>query len=173
MTSIEAAATRLIALAFAAAGLCASAVGAPTECRPTEQTLFSCSLGQKKIAVCASQGWSAQAGTLQYRFGLSKGAELVLPRGPHTAPAASARAGSMMFSGGGGATLRFSSGKVDYIVYTATSSSWGDSAGVVVEREGKTLRALKCRGQATSMLGEALFRKGGFRRDELPFEMPE
>ena len=173
MTSIDGKVARLIALAFATTGLCANAVGTPSECRPTEQTLFSCSLGQKKIAVCASRGWSAQAGTLQYRFGPSNGAELVLPRVPHTAPAESAKAGSMMFSGGGGATLRFSSGKVDYIVYTATSSSWGDSAGVVVEREGKTVRSLKCRGQATSMLGEALFREAGFKRDELPFEMPE
>lgn len=145
----------------------------PAACRADEDTLFSCSVGQKKVAVCASRNWSSQLGTLQYRFGPPKAAELVLPRAAGTLPSASATASSLMFSGGGGATLRFSSGNVDYIVYTAIGTSWGEASGVAVERDGKVLRSFKCRGKVTSMLGEAMFRDGGFKRDELPFEIPK
>lgn len=161
------------ALFVFAAVSCTSAFAVSTQCRPGEDVLFSCHSGKKMVAVCASAGWSAQAGSLQYRFGPAPSAELVLPRDAGVVPSASATAGSLMFSGGGGATLRFSGGKVDYVVYSATSASWGDASGVVVERDGKTVRVLKCRGKVTSVLGDALFRDAGFRRDELPFKLPE
>ena len=164
---------RSVALLLFAAASGASAVAMPTSCQSGEEVLFSCSAGKKIVAVCASAGWSPQAGSLQYRFGPAKAAEIVLPRDAATLPAASATAGSLMFSGGGGATLRFSAGKTDYVVYSATSASWGDASGVVVERGGKAVRALKCRGKVTSRLGDALFRDAGFKRDELPFDLPD
>ena len=135
--------------------------------------LFSCKAGNKLVAVCASAGWSPQAGSLQYRFGPPAAAELVLPGRAGAVPSASATAASLMFSGGGGATLRFGSGVADYVVYSATSASWGDASGVAVERGGKTVRVLKCRGKVTSKLGDALFRDAGFRHDELPFDLPD
>ena len=172
MTSADRSVSRTILFALAAVG-CANAFAVPTQCQPEEDTLFSCKVDKKMVAVCASLGWSSQAGSLQYRFGPAASAELVLPRATKTVPSASATASSLMFSGGGGATLRFSSGKVDYVVYTAISSTWGDVSGVAVERGGKTMHVFKCRGKVTSMLGEALFRDAGFKRDDLPFELPE
>lgn len=159
-------------LAVACAVGAAPAVAAPTSCRPDEQTLFACSVGKKLLAVCASRGLTPASGYLQYRFGSRTAAELVLPTAD-TAPAASATSGVLSFSGGGGATLRFSNGPVDYVVYTAISGSWGEASGVVVERGDKVVGSLKCRGKVVSELGPDLFGRLGVHQDEHSFELPE
>ena len=149
-----------------------AAIAVPTACQSNEDQLFNCSAGKKVIAVCASHDWSPKSGSLQYRFGPPQRAELVLPQQPATLPAVSAASGSLMFSGGGGAYLRFAGAGVDYVVYTAIGRGWGEKSGVVVEKAGKKIRSVKCRGAVSSQLGTELFDKAGFKADDRDFELP-
>jgi hypothetical protein len=139
----------------------------PTSCQPTEVTWFSCSTGSKQIAVCAPRDASAPGAQVQYRFGLPQRAEIVLQ------PGAQIRAGSLMFSRGGGATLRFPNAGTDYIVYTAISGQWGEKSGVAIERSGTLIHAVKCRGAIVTLLGPDLFDTAGLKRDEADFLLPE
>lgn len=112
----------LIAL-FGALSL--SAAAAPTLCQPAEITVFSCGAGKKVISVCASKDATSDRGYLQYRFGTPKHVELAVPADHSTPPSKSAIAGNLMFSGGGGAYLRFKTGEYEYVVYTAIGRGWG------------------------------------------------
>jgi len=77
-----------------------------------------------------------------------------------------------MFSGGGGAFLAFTNAPYRYIVYSATGRGWGNKAGVVVEKNGKRVTSLACKGKATSELGPDLFSKAGIEVDDGSFELP-
>lgn len=104
---------RACSFLFAMAVIVGPAHAAPTpvpaRCDPSEEQLFACSIGAKSVAVCASRGWSASAGYVQYRYGATHEAELVLPAQTQP-PASSASAGVLALSNGGGAWLRFRSG---------------------------------------------------------------
>lgn len=149
------------------------AAAAPAACRAEEDTLFQCSTGKKHIAVCASQGWSSSSGSLQYRFGPEKAAELVLPAEAGRRPADSASSGVLTLAGGGGAYLRFSHGDTDYVVFSAVSGSWGEKSGVSVWKAGKPVATVKCRGETRTELGPDLFQRGGFARDTRDFVLPD
>ena len=88
--------------AMAAVVGCAQAdtAAVAAQCEPGEEQLFACSTGTKRVAVCASQGWSPGTGYLQYRYGLPHKAELVLPAQAQL-PASSAVSGVLVLSGGG------------------------------------------------------------------------
>ncbi len=163
-----------MACAVATAGGPANADAAvvAAQCEPGEEQLFACSTGTKRVAVCASQDWSAATGYVQYRYGAPHKAEMVLPAQAQV-PAASALSGVLALSGGGGAWLRFRSGYTEYVVYTAVSSSWGERSGIVVERGRARLRAIACRGEVSSVLGPEVFRRGGFQADSKEFFPPE
>jgi hypothetical protein len=150
----------------------ASAGGAPTLCQKNEDNLFSCSTGKKLISVCASKGWAADRGYLQYRFGPAGKPELTIPSENSTPPAKSANSRSLTFSGGGGAYLRFSAGGYDYVVYTAISSNWGEKAGVAVEKNGKRRAHIVCKGETASELGPDLFRQAALNEDTIGFDVP-
>jgi len=149
---------------------CAGAADA-SHCAAEEQTLFSCSTGRKTVSVCGSADLSATAGVAQYRFGRPGAVELAYPAAGSEWRGA-ARAGRLMFSGGGGAYLAFASARYRYIVYTAIGSGWGSKAGVVVEKNGKRLASLPCKGAPTSELGPDLFAKFGIAEDPAGFELP-
>jgi len=151
----------------------ACARAGPAVCSATEDTIFSCGAGKKHIAVCASQGWSASAGSLQYRFGAEKAAELVLPATPGKQPSESAASGLLTLTGGGGAYLRFSQGDTDYVIFSAVSSNWGEKSGVTVVKSGKPVATVKCRGAVRSELGPELFERGGFAPDAQDFLLPD
>jgi len=148
------------------------AFAGPTSCQPSEEQIFACSTGAKKVAICASAGWSANSGSMQYRFGTDKIAELVLPASK-VRPSASALAGTLMFSGGGGAYLRFRAGDFEYAVYSAFSSQWGEKRGVVVTKSDKVIRSLKCKGPSSSKLGSDLFTKARFSTDDRDLDLPD
>ena len=82
------------------------------------------------------------------------------------------RAGLWTFSGGGGAWLAFHREAYRYIVYTAVGRGWGEKTGVAVERDGKLLTNLRCRGSAVSELGPDFFSGAGIQDDQTPFDLP-
>lgn len=143
----------------------------PVGCAARERTLFSCATATKKVAVCASAQLTPTTGSVQYRFGRADAVELAYP--PEGADwRAVTRGGVLMFSGGGGAILAFSKRDVRYVVYTAIGRGWGSKAGVVVERRGRRIASLACRGEVTSVLGPDLFAQGGIETTAEDFELP-
>lgn len=159
----------LIAL-FGALSL--SAAAAPTLCQPAEITVFSCGAGKKVISVCASKDATSDRGYLQYRFGTPKHVELAVPADHSTPPSKSAIAGNLMFSGGGGAYLRFKTGEYEYVVYTAIGRGWGIKDGVSIERNGKRLGHVACTDAPDSLLGPDFFTKTGLSEDPGEFDLP-
>ena len=142
-----------------------------THCVPPEQSVFSCTTGTKIVAVCRTPELTADSGALQYRFGLPAALELSFP------PAGAdwrvvTRGGTVAFSGGGGAWLAFTNARYRYVVYSAVGQGWGSKAGVVVEKDGKRIATLACKGVATSELGPDLFSKAGVEAVEGDFDLP-
>ena len=136
-------------------------------CSTAEVAVFHCpTRGSKQVSVCASRTATAQTGTLQYRFGKRGGAPEIRLPAKATPPARSASADTLMFSGGGGAWLRFRSGEHTYTVFTAMGR-WGaggvhaEKEGVVVERAGRQVAFLPCEDIAEGQLGPELFGKLG------------
>ncbi len=64
----------------------------------------------------------------------------------------------MMYSGGGGAYLKFTNDQYTYAVFTGIGKGW-QKEGVVVKKAGKKIAHLQCRGPWTSQLGPDLFDK--------------
>lgn len=152
-----------------------------TLCSAQEETVFACSTGRKQVAVCASPGLQASGGLLQYRFGQPGAVELALPAAstaaPATAPGDAAwrdgvRAGTLAYSGGGGAYLAFANGAHRYVVFTAIGRGWGGKAGVVVERSGRRIAHLACRDEPASLLGPDFFGRAGIAPADGDFELP-
>lgn len=159
--------------AATAAVVSANAAATPALCKQDEDVVFSCVAGRKLISVCASHDWNADSGLLQYRYGSNARTEIAVPAAEMKLPPnRSASSGVLMFSGGGGAYLRFSAHDYDYVVYTAVGSSWGEKAGVTVQRDGTTRSNRFCTGAVTSTIGPELFRKAGFAEDSQGFELP-
>jgi hypothetical protein len=149
------------------------AIAANSHCSGQEQTVFSCSLGEKVVSVCASKDISPTSGYLQYRFGKPNAPELMFPSSTKSfSHRSDIKARSLMFSGGGGAYLRFINGKYNYIVYTAIGKGWGVKDGVSVEKNGKLIANLKCRDVPVSILGEDFFSRAGLNSDQYEFQLP-
>jgi hypothetical protein len=149
-------------------------------CSTAEVAVFHCSTGAKQVSVCASRTATPAAGSLRYFFG-KPGAtpEIMLPA-KATPPSRSASADTLMYSGGGGAWLRFRSGEYAYTVFTAMGR-WGEGGapaereGLLVERKGKRVAYLPCRRAAESRLGPAFYEKLGLKTatpDE-SFDLPD
>ncbi len=150
--------------------------GKASFCTDTETTVFACSTGAKLVSVCAS----ADAGSLQYRFGKPDGngpLEMSLPKRAMT-PAQTATGASVPFSGGGGSWLRFRNGDYAYVVYSGIGR-WGpngetiEKEGVAVERNGEQVANLPCSGPLKSELGPEWFEQVGITDNEEWFDFPE
>jgi len=136
-------------------------VPADSHCTKSEATVFACTAGKKLISVCAA------AGALQYRFGPKGAPELSWP--DNSAQKNLVVHGSIMLAGGGGDYLRFTKGKTDYIVYSASTKSV-DKEGVVVEQGGKMLANVACTQAAATDLGGSAARAAG--ADPKAFSLP-
>lgn len=145
-----------------------AAVAAESHCSTGEQVVFSCSVGKKLVSVCASG--SGPATMLQYRFGPRGAPELRYPEPAATAGKV-ATGGTLMFSGGGGAWLRFGRGDTAYVVYTGIGKGW-EQEGVAVEKKGKLVASLTCKNAANSEIGPDFFEKTGIRDGGQDFEIP-
>jgi hypothetical protein len=149
-------------------------------CTAEETTIFACRTGNKMVSVCASKDAGPAAGSLQYRFGkpgASEPPEMTLPE-QRLPPAKAATGDTLMFSGGGGAWLRFTKPPVAYTLYTGIGK-WGpngevrDKAGIAVERQGKLIANLACSGKVTSELGPDWFGRAGITAGGQEFDLPE
>jgi hypothetical protein len=147
---------------------------AATLCTPVEQVVFSCSTTKNKIvSLCSSSLLTDATGYLQYRFGVAgKAPELSYPTTPQH-PRNFFQSGTLMFSGGGGAYLKFSNDNYDYAVFTGIGKGW-KKEGVVVQKAGKPIAYLQCRGPWTSQLGPDWFDKVKIQTDPhaSDFEIP-
>ncbi len=148
-------------------GPCALAADAGSHCRHDEQVVFACALGRKLVSVCGTVGMPGAI----YHYGPPGKPELVLPE-PAAPQATALVAGSLTFSGGGGAYLRFRRAGYDYIVFAAVGRGWGEKEGVVVEKEGQRIAYLRCRGGTRSLLGPEWFQAAGIAEDPNGFDLP-
>jgi hypothetical protein len=141
-----------------------------THCDAKEQVVFSCNTGEKIVSVCASQSLTPSNGSMQYRFGPKGAPDLSFPE-PGAHPNTFGAAGTLTFSGGGGAYLRLMNGGFGYVVYTATGQD-GVKSGFVVEKNGEVLVDRKCQNPAQSILGPDFFEKAGLPEDDQGFDLP-
>jgi len=151
--------------------LAAPACAADSHCSAGEATVFNCSAGKKIVSLCASHDLDKTAGYLQYRFG-PKGAPEIQAPAAKTHPAAAVKSGTLMFSGGGGAYLRIANAGYEYVVYSATGRGWGSKEGVAVEKGGRLVANVKCKGAVQSELGPDFFEKTGLAADDKTFDLP-
>jgi hypothetical protein len=137
----------------------------PTHCATNERVVFSCVTDSKVVSVCASGD-----GALSYRFGPPGRPEISYP--PASESRSLVKAGRWVFAGGGGAWLAFHRPPFRYVIYTAIGRGWHERAGVAVEKDGRLLTNLRCRGAEISELGPDFFSRAGIADDDRPFDLP-
>jgi hypothetical protein len=145
-----------------------------TLCSTGEQVVFSCTTTTKKVvSLCSSSPLTEDAGYLQYQFGVAgRAPELSYPT-TREHPKNLFLSGTMMFSGGGGAYLKFTNAEYTYAVFTGIGKGW-EKEGVVVQKARKQIAYLQCKGPWTSQLGPDFFDKVKIPKDpqESDFEIP-
>ena len=155
---------------------------APTLCRADELVVFSCPTGAHTASICASKDISKSAGAMQYRYGKKDSVDLAYPDSD-AKPADIFTSGTMMFSGGGGAWLRFSKGPFVYTIFSAIGK-WGpggaatDVGGVAIQKDGKEFANFPCvagRLDGKDELGPEFFEKIGLKTSDAPddFDIPQ
>ena len=170
MKPVAPAALALLLLAACSGGSAAiepeAADGAATSaCAAGETVVFACATGASQgVALCGSQ----DASRLRY---VETGEAAVRWPDAGMADAAAFRSGTLMYSGGGGAYLRFDRDGREHTVYTGIGRGW-EKAGVLVQEGGRTIRALTCQDAVTSLIGPELFQRASIPADESGFEIP-
>jgi hypothetical protein len=139
-------------------------------CQTKEKVIFSCGTGKKLISVCSSENLSPTAGYVQYRFGTKEKLELSFPE-PQAHPSSFSTGGTLMYSGGGGAYMRFNKGAYSYVVYSGMGKGW-DKQGVVIEKNGKLLSNILCKDVSIENIGSDFFEKNAIPEDKVGFEIP-
>jgi hypothetical protein len=166
----------ILATSVASALSSATTLAAPTLCAANEKVIFSCSTGAHTASICASKDLSKDA-AMQYRFGKPGSLELVYPEAG-AKPAEAFASGTLAFSGGGGAWLRFSKEPFRYTIFTAIGK-WGrggalaDASGVAIEKDGKEFANFPCRSGAESQIGPDLIDKLGMQESTDEFDIPD
>jgi hypothetical protein len=167
----------LVLMAAGAAPLPAAA--AVTHCKANETVVFSCSTGSHILSICASRDLSKNAGYLQYRYGPAGKPELAFPETPRH-PAGLFTPGTLSFSGGGGAYLRFSKPPYAYTIFSAIGN-WGRNGkgtaqGVAIQKDGAEFANFPCRTDANYVAGELgpdFFARAGMNELDSDFDIPE
>ncbi len=143
-------------------------------CFVDEAVVFSCSSTKgKTISLCSSSILTASDGYLQYRYGvIGKIPELVFPKRQEH-PKEHFLSGTVPYSGGGAAFLRFSISDYIYTVFTGIGKGW-EKEGVIVNKSGKQIAHVLCDEPLISELGPVLFEDIALQKDplELDFEVP-
>ncbi len=161
---------------------CPAAAAPPTLCKADELVVFSCPTGAHTASICASKDVSKSAGAMQYRYGKPDSLDLAYPDVAKR-PADVFTSGTMMFSGGGGAWLRFAKGAYVYTIFSAIGK-WGPAqsvavaSGVAIRKDGKEFANFPCRtigGEPGGDLGPGFFEKLGLKASDSPddFEIPQ
>ncbi|WP_052773051.1 hypothetical protein [Luteimonas sp. FCS-9] len=137
-------------------------------CPAGETVVFGCRSAAGVDAVCAS----ADGGRLEYRAGQGTSAPAVVYPAAGTAPAQAFRGDTLMYSGGGGAFLRFDHDGQVHTLYTGIGRGW-EKAGVVIGPAGGAATTKRsCEGEPVSQIGPALFEQAGIPKDPAGFEIP-
>ena len=150
----------------AAAPPTAPSPAAATPCDAGQTVVFSCATGaESAIALCGSPDHA--------RLTYHESGPAAAPDWPaDDTPAATAfRAGTLMFSGGGGAFLRFDRDGQAHTVYTGIGRGW-EKAGLVVQDGERTVRELTCDGEVVSQIGPGLFEQAAIPTDPAGFVIP-
>lgn len=160
----------ILAISVMAATQLQAADAPKSLCQADEDIVFACSTGKKLISVCASQNLSAADGYVQYRFGNEGNIEMSVPESK-AHPSKFSTGGSLMYSGGGGAYMRFNNGGYGYVVYSGMGKGW-DKQGVAVEKDGKLLTNILCKNTSIETIGPDFFEKNAIPEDKVGFEIP-
>jgi len=144
----------------------------PSHCFQNEEVIFSCNTNSNKVvSVCASKNINRNYGYFQYRFGsIGSFPEFVFPMN-HDKASKFFYSGTLMYSGGGGAYLKFINANYNYVVYTGIGKGWSKQGLVISEGEDEISR-YSCRGTWESEIGPELFSKVGLYEDEYGFAIP-
>lgn len=144
----------------------------PTHCQEGETIVFSCGVSEQRVvSLCASADLAADTGTLQYRFGPYGEAPSTVFPDPAAHPAEHFRSGTLMFSGGGGAYLKFAHQGTTSVVFTAIGKGWQKEA-LQMEAPGEPTVVLPCLSEWRSEIGPELFEDAGIPADPEGFELP-
>ncbi|QND86772.1 Uncharacterized protein ChrSV_4547 [Chromobacterium vaccinii] len=135
-------------------------------CTPAEKVIFTCETGKKVASVCMV-GKQGLHSLIQYRFGQIGHMEISIPENP-AGPSNAVSYGTLSYSGGGGAYLRFSRGNYRYTAYTGMGKGW-DKTGITVERDNKLLANLLCK---ESDVPNDSFSRLNVPKDNIGFEIP-
>lgn len=167
--------TGWLAAALTLASIAPSVAAAPGLCQSGETVVFSCQTRKGIASVCRAP--AATDPQVHYRFGSAGHVDLAYPQGRAT-PREAFLAGTMTYSGGGGAYLQFVREAFRYTVFTAIGR-WGEGgkareiAGVAIAKGDKDAAALACTGAVTSELGPELFTALGLKAKDDGFDIPE
>lgn len=110
-------------------------------CESTESIIFSCSTKNGKLLSVCSELNAPKVSKVEYRFGKVNQIELILPKSNEDHISYN----SVMYSGGGGAYIRFKHGDADYIVFSKIVKSEGESSGVLIQKKGKKTAQVRCK----------------------------
>ncbi|WP_152526837.1 hypothetical protein [Pseudogulbenkiania ferrooxidans] len=128
---------------------------------------FSLAKQAKKVASVCMVGKQGLHSLIQYRFGQIGHMEISIPENP-VDPSNAVSYGTLSYSGGGGAYLRFSRGNYRYTAYTGMGKGW-DKTGITVERDNKLLANLLCK---ESDVPNDAFSRLNVPKDNTGFEIP-
>jgi hypothetical protein len=169
--------TPLIAIA---ATYSARAAGPVTQCKAGETIVFSCSTGSRILSICASKDLSKNSGYMQYRYGPEGKPELSFPETLRH-PAGIFTPGTLMFSGGGGAYVKFSKPPYTYTVFSAIGNFGRNGGkatvqGVAITKSDAEFANIACRSDSNLVggeLGPDFFEKAGLKEPESDFDIPQ
>lgn len=151
-----------------------AAHAAPAACAGDEVALFTCPSHGKVISVCASKGWSATSGYVQYRYGRRASAELVVPDDARaSSPGSAVRVAQLPLSGGGVGVAVFNAGRYDYSVYSAVSAQWGLKSGVAVDKDGARVGAQRCDRGKEGEFADGFLAGAGLPPADATFVLPD
>jgi len=160
----------LLVLALLAGAPAVAAPPPPTLCAADEKVIFTCGTTRGRIiSVCAAGTLTKTSGTLQYRYGTTeRELELIWPV-PVAHPTGYFVSGTVTYSGGGGAYLKFTHEGDAYAIYTGIGRGW-EKAGLLVTRSGRVIGSQPCEVPVVSEIGPQLFERAGIGRDPRAFE---
>lgn len=120
-------------------------LGAESLCRKDEINFSSCSVGTKTSSFCVSRGASTELAYIQYRFGMPRKVELVVPNNSRKSKGVFFNS---MYTDGTGSEMRlsFKNGIYSYIFFNIDSWQEGDSVsrGIYVLKNSVLIKKLPC-----------------------------
>jgi hypothetical protein len=143
-----------------------------SHCFQNEAIIFSCNTNSNKvISICSSSVLGVNHGYMQYRFGsIGSFPEFVYPMN-HNRASNFFYSGSLTYSGGGGAYLKFINSTYSYVVYTGIGRGW-NKQGLVINEGVHEIARYSCNGAWASNMGPQLFKQAGLQPDPYGFEIP-